>query len=142
MPRFGGENTKTTIIELLSADWYFGLLNSADVASTDWAYMSTNTTRTTGEATSAATAAIDVEDPLTFGFVAAFTTGVTQQNLPHHYDFTDNNGNGVLVATDRIFIVGANVSGTLANKYTCKLKYRLVNVGIAEYVGIVQSQQA
>ena len=63
------------------------------------------------------------------------------ETMPIHVDLTDNAGNGMLVATDRIVIYGANTSGTIAGTYVAKVLYRLKEVGIQEYVGIVQSQQ-
>ncbi len=61
--------------------------------------------------------------------------------MPIVIDTTDTDGNGILVATDRLFIVGGNLSGIVAATYVAKIMYRLVEVGITEYVGIVQSQQ-
>ncbi len=65
------------------------------------------------------------------------------QQFPIHVDLTDSNGRGILVATQTIIVHGANTSGTAATNrtYTAKCGYRLVEVGIKEYVGIVQSQQ-
>ena len=61
--------------------------------------------------------------------------------MPVIIDLTDNNGNGLLIATDKLFIVFANLNGTVVGSAVAKVKYRLSNVGITEYVGIVQSQQ-
>jgi len=57
------------------------------------------------------------------------------------FDCTDNNGNGILVATDT-FNIQLRSSQT-AQLTDCKFKvlYRFVRVGLAEYIGIVQSQQ-
>ncbi len=146
VPRFGTMKTMATIMELLSVDWYINIVDAGDIAKADWAYFTTSTTRQDGETSTLATAATDVEDPQTFGFVLvskeqATAVGINTQIFPTHIDFTDQNGNGILVATDRLFVVGGNVAGTAAGNYTAKLKYRQVNVGITEYVGIVQSQQ-
>ncbi len=146
VPRFGTTQTKATIIEMLSVDWYINILNQGDTSSTDWAYLSTNTNRVSGDSSTAASQLVDVADPLTFGMVVNIkglvTSGVLQREMPQHMDFTDQNGNGMLVATDRIFVAAGNVAGAVGIEAICKLKYRLVNVGITEYVGIVQSQQA
>jgi len=54
---------------------------------------------------------------------------------------TDNMGNGILIATDRIFVVGGSFGSALVARATCKILYRQTNVGVMEYIGIVQSQQ-
>jgi len=38
-------------------------------------------------------------------------------------------------------MVTGNVDNGLASESIVKMKYRLTNIGISEYVGIVQSQQ-
>lgn len=58
-------------------------------------------------------------------------------------DFDDGAGHGILVATDKMFIqttLGTNTA-PVATKWSFKMLYRFKNVGIEEYVGIVQSQQ-
>ena len=146
VPRFGTEKTKATIMELLSIDWYLSIRDTIDTNATTWGFLSTNTTRVTGDTSTLITAAEDVEHPLTLGMtmeITAFSTsGQLEAQYPIHYEFTDMNGNGVLIATDRIFIACGAVGNGAATHATAKLKYRLVNVGITEYVGIVQSQQA
>ena len=146
VPRFGTVKDRATVVEILSLDWYINILNQGDANSTDWGFLSTNSARTLTTTSNAASQRADVEDPLTFGMVSYITglntNGLLVKSWPLHYDLTDNNGNGMIVATDRIFIVIGNVASGLATTGTCKMKYRLVNVGITEYVGIVQSQQA
>lgn len=59
-------------------------------------------------------------------------------------DLTDGQGHGVLVATDTIFFgcyAFSNIGGSLVTASgICKILYRLKEVGLAEYIGIVQSQ--
>lgn len=145
VPRFGTMKTKATIMEILSVDWYLNIADIADVGKTNWAFLSTATSRSDGDTSTLATADLDITDPLVMFFALAHLSstaaGTFRQEMPIHIDGTDNNGNGILIATDRIFIVGGNVGGTALGNYTAKVKYRLVNVGITEYVGIVQSQQ-
>jgi len=66
------------------------------------------------------------------------------QQFPIHIDLTDQNGNGMLIATQTIVVNGGNTSGTAATArtYTAKVLYRLIEVGIEEYVGIVQAQSS
>lgn len=58
-------------------------------------------------------------------------------------DLTDGAGHGVLVATDTVShgqnAVNLTFGGT--NKLLCRVLYRWKNVSLAEYIGIVQSQQ-
>jgi len=72
------------------------------------------------------------------------TTGAMYEQFPIHIDLTDGDGNGMLIATQTIVVNGANTSGTaaVARTYTAKVLYRLIEVGIQEYVGIVQAQSS
>lgn len=145
VPRFGSQQGRTTVIEVLSLDWYLGLSDISDPANQTWCYLSTGTDRISGAASALADASVDVADPLSFGFLyqhTAIAQGSYPISYPFHMDFTDNNGNGMVVATDKIFIIMGQQSGTVATNAVCKLKYRLVNIGMREYIGIVQSQQA
>lgn len=71
------------------------------------------------------------------------TAGASNVIFPVARDLTDNAGNGVLVATDNIFVTFGFVDLTIVDpvRMSVKILYRFVNVGIEEYVGIVQSQQ-
>ncbi len=145
VPRFGTLKTKATIMEILSVNWYVNIEDILDASSSNFAYLTTNTTRADADTATLASAALDVTDPKTFAFViqnASLTTsGFAITEMPQTINLTDSNGNGVLVATDKLFIVFGNVGGTAVGSAVAKVKYRLVNVGITEYVGIVQSQQ-
>lgn len=59
-------------------------------------------------------------------------------------DFDDGAGHGILVATDKMYVqttMGTNTATTDNTGWSFKMLYRFKNVGIEEYVGIVQSQQ-
>lgn len=145
VPRFGSQKNLSTIFELLAVDWYLQLENIADTTSTDWAWLSTAITRSDAETSTLATLVADVADPRAFAVCIVgktFTTsGAGVQEMPIHIDLTDNNGNGFLIATDRLNITSGNAGGAAAGTTFAKILYRLVNVGVEEYVGIVQSQQ-
>lgn len=67
--------------------------------------------------------------------IAAWQQRVTQ-------DFTDNAGNGILIATDNLYMcIGSENTGG-SDDMTWKLLYRFRTVPVIEYVGIVQSQQS
>ena len=145
VPRFGAMKTKATIFEILYVDWYMGIEDLADHENTKFAYLTTSTTRQSGDTASFPSAATDVTDPKTFAFVlrdqTLETSGASEVAMPVRINLTDNNGNGHLVATDQLSIVFADVAGSIVASAVAKVGYRLVNVGIQEYVGIVQSQQ-
>jgi hypothetical protein len=74
----------------------------------------------------------------------AFSAGGSfeqSQQLDQFYDTTDGAGHGILIATDNLFM-GVNTIGfTAAATFTMRLLYRFKEVGLDEYIGIVQSQQ-
>lgn len=63
---------------------------------------------------------------------------------PLMVDLTDGAGHGMMVATDNLFL-GIIQAGATLEPYTgtivAKLIYRFKKVSLAEYIGIVQSQQ-
>lgn len=69
------------------------------------------------------------------------TSGKTKSLLPFEQDMTDGVGHGVLVATDNLYLQCQSSATTVANTIYCNILYRWKNVGLSEYVGIVQSQQ-
>ncbi len=145
VPRFGTMKTKATIFEILAVDWYLAIENVGDGSAQEWGFLTTSTARVDAETSTLASAVVDVADPKTFAFVlqSRFTisTGAGTEQMPIHINMTDDNGNGFLVATDQLFIVGGGVANGAAGSFVAKVYYRLTNVGIQEYVGIVQSQQ-
>lgn len=60
---------------------------------------------------------------------------------PITHDLSDGDGHGVLVASDYIYIQVNSQSQGAAKTVNLKILYRFKNIPIAEYVGIVQSQQ-
>jgi hypothetical protein len=73
-------------------------------------------------------------------FTAAGSYGMIYYE-PYCFDMTDAAGHGVLIATDNMF-VGLNTTNFVAvATVNIKILYRMKNVTLAEYIGIVQSQQ-
>ena len=56
-------------------------------------------------------------------------------------DLTDGAGHGILIATDSIFIQVVSAATGNTNTAQFKIMYRWKRVSLAEYIGIVQSQQ-
>lgn len=77
--------------------------------------------------------------------VNAFTaagTGQLEENFdPQVWDFTDGAGHGVLVATDNLYCQASTNNQAAASRFDFKILYRFKKVSLAEYIGIVQSQQ-
>jgi len=145
VPRFGAQKNKATIFELLSVDWYVNIGDMLDSLATSWAWLSTIQGRVNAEVSNLATLNEDIGNARNFALVvrsrAFVTSGMQTFHMPVHVDLTDNNGNGILIATDRIQVTTGNFGGTTGGESIAKILYRLVNVGVQEYVGIIQSQQ-
>lgn len=145
VPRFGTMKTKATVFEILHIDWYVNVANISDSQSSDFAFFATQQLRSNGDTSTAASFATDMEDPTTFGGFLRHhtltTSGELVDSAPHRLDMTDSNGNGYIVATDRLFLHYGGVNQATLGSTVAKVSYRLVNIGITEYVGIVQSQQ-
>lgn len=76
--------------------------------------------------------------------VAAAMTGYSGSSIEEIMDLTDQAGNGILVATDNLFTGNIQTGATnplSGGNIGCRLLYRWKNVGLSEYIGIVQSQQ-
>lgn len=74
-------------------------------------------------------------------FTAAGTYFAYDLQSPIMIDLTDGAGHGILIATDSIFAQVASTATGNTNTANIKLLYRWKNVGLQEYVGLVQSQQ-
>lgn len=69
------------------------------------------------------------------------TSGQSIYTEPFVQDLTDGAGHGILIATDSIFVQVVSATTSATNSARIKLMYRMKNVSLAEYIGIVQSQQ-
>ncbi len=145
VPRFGTMKSKATVFEILSVDWYLAPAILTDGVHAVFGYLTTSTNRVDSEPFILQDIATDVGRPQTFAATGENNILIVQGGLnatfPRHVDLTDGAGNGILVATDTLTIVTANVDDAANAVSVAKIKYRLTNIGISEYVGIVQSQQ-
>lgn len=76
--------------------------------------------------------------------VSSFTAAGTLYQInfePHTLDLSDGAGHGILVATDNMFLQVSSVATGVTNIVAGKIKYRWKEISLAEYIGIVQSQQ-
>lgn len=140
--RLPNASGKALVVELLRA--YFDMPEIDNTNAADTFYKSTVTV---------ATKSFAAQQTLNNGAILcmaqrivhkAFTAAGSYEGIstdPLTWDFTDGAGHGVLVGTDSL-IVGIVTAG-YANPTTVTLKllYRMKEVTLAEYIGIVQSQQ-
>jgi len=73
-------------------------------------------------------------------FTAAGTAMLELNNDPHVWDFTDGAGTGLIMSTSELNFIGNSSGFTGAAIFDWKLYYRFVEIGLDEYVGIVQQQ--
>lgn len=148
VPRFGPSYNKSTVMEILSVDFYPHIESLSDTtAHILFLALSTSEIRTTSVTSTLNTFSDDIASPFVLASFlrsqnVASAVGIESIQLPFHVDMTDSNGNGVLVAGDNLYLIQGDTSAPIGSRSVMKIKYRLVNIGIAEYVGILQSQQA
>jgi hypothetical protein len=73
-------------------------------------------------------------------FTAAGSYGMVAIE-PYTVDLTDGAGHGVLVGSDSIFMGVTTTNFAGAPTFVVKILYRFKEIGLSEYIGIVQSQQ-
>lgn len=125
---------KSQVMEVLKVFAWFS--NLAEVDSQMNAFFSTKSFGTTATTPS---------EPTVFAAfqrsVALTTSGQIIDVQPYTMDLEDSAGHGFIVATDNIFLQVASTTTSATNTVRAKIYYRWKNVGLAEYVGVVQSQQ-
>lgn len=133
------------IMEILRVDWYMGISNLGDNDVIILGYLSTRPIRQTGDATTLLALSADLQNSTVMAAALSSevetTTGALHREMPQSVSMNDGNGNGTLVATSSMFATVGQFSDAAPSAATVKILYRMVNVGITEYVGIVQSQQ-
>jgi hypothetical protein len=78
-----------------------------------------------------------------------FSCSTDNESVDIH-DLTDGAGHGILIATDNIYLgVNASLSSfnlgdadPIVGGVSANLIYRFKEIGLSEYIGIVQSQQS
>lgn len=134
-----------TVMEILSVHWYLGIADANDDDSLWFGFLSTTSNRVQNETSSLGSFIQDLSQPTVFaayGLEQNFvTTGGETHVLPGIVNTNDGNGNGILVATPRFFVVQGSVAAASLSAGIVKILYRLVNIGLEEYIGIVAAQQ-
>lgn len=143
IPRSKVTGERVTVMEVLKVFFNMG---EADANPTAGGSIVTITAQLS---TASIPAGVNTDDPRVFAFAqkvvrGAFTAagsyGMTSTE-PYVFDLTDGAGHGVLVATDNIYFGLTSFGFTAAASANVKVLYRMKDVSLAEYIGIVQSQQ-
>lgn len=93
---------------------------------------------------SGGTTVLSPADPTVFAAfssqVKLTTSGLVEVDKWKEWDCTDGAGNGILVATDNIYVQVSSVTTGATNTIYGKVLYRMYGASVTEYVGIVQGQ--
>lgn len=73
-------------------------------------------------------------------FTAAGTYGTAYYD-PYEFNTNDGAGHGLIIATDNVFTTVTTFNFVAVAAFRIKMMYRMKNITLAEYIGIVQSQQ-
>jgi len=141
IPRLPTREGKNLVMEVLEVEYFLGTPTTpaAGNTATFVAAVSTNPNLL-------ATGLQIAQDPRTQSFwanaVSTITAeGVIDQEVQHEDDLTDRAGHGVLIATDQLYFQVASTNTAQPNTVVFRLLYRMKEVSLVEYIGIVQSQQ-
>lgn len=141
----GGSASNVVIIELLRIYWHFSDLPTINIATEQISEI-----RGTLSTSNNGAVNIPYGDPIVINAaqmrrIGAFTALGSYLDsvptIPIEQDMTDGAGHGMLIATDSIFLQTQSTTTSLTNSCTCRFLYRFKKVSLAEYIGIVQSQQ-
>lgn len=141
IPRYPQQNGMQIVMEILKVNFYF---TSVQLALSQLNRFLITLTTNPNKPPSVEAA---IQDPrsisqYSLGVVTAAAAGQSVIPLDFTEDLTDNAGHGLLIATDNIyFVLATQATGLSSARGLCKITYRFKQVTLAEYIGIVQSQQ-
>lgn len=127
---------RAQVMEVLKVYWYASAITVTEIDASLIAFL---TTKNFGS-----TAINYNESTIIDGFrrdIRLTTSGMYVADNPVIHDLTDNQGHGVLVASDNMYIQLQSSGTSSTNTTYVKCLYRWKDVSVQEYVGIVQSQQ-
>lgn len=145
--RFPLKNDRAMVMEILRCQWIVqdlpvqvGQVSMVGILSTS------NTSLPIGAASSLAEQfqalqSGNVIDAVSIDGILATAVGFAFASRITDHDKTDSAGHGILVATDNIFLTWATITAASIIPVCCKITYRWKEVGLSEYIGIVQAQQ-
>lgn len=137
---------KSQVMEVLKVEWSFSnanLINPLGTASTSARGYISTTSFGTAEPTNAQLGKVVSRRRIDVPAVATVANTFAVLESVWVEDLTDEAGHGYLVATDNIYLGQVQTTAStnpLTSGFQARILYRMKNVGIQEYVGIVQSQ--
>lgn len=129
---------RSTVIEILGVEWTYDGITVATAANTYAAALKTaNSAPAVGTAL-AADPSVLVQDQ--WGLYGASAASFASIPTVRYTNCQDADGHGILMAADQVFVyVGTKLTTGVMN--VCpRVLYRFKNVGLIEYVGMLQSQ--
>lgn len=146
--RFPIKSNRAMVMELLRTQWIIGdiavpaaqLSIAAGISTSNPAHLVNGTASTQADQFNAL-ASPTIVDSFSLDGIFLSAVGVVYQSRIQDHDKTDSAGHGILIATDNLYMFYSSLNGVAANVMNCKLTYRWKEVELAEYIGIVQSQQ-
>lgn len=146
VPKFSSGIDKAIVMELLGIQW--DLVNPPVPTAVSLDSLSVNVNLTTNP-THQTVLVNMIQDPRSLSTfrrqwqnVGASATSVFW-DLGEYDDLTDQAGHGILVAADNVYldVISAGTGFAIAGNVAARLFYRMKEVKLVEYIGIVQSQQ-
>lgn len=145
VPRYSATGNKSIVVEVLKIFYELDDRLPVIAAVTEHPQSLTCHFSTTNFGTTASSFANPkVFSGISIESMGAFTNAGTYRVVMHEpfvQDLTDGVGHGVLLATDSFAVQVMSHQTNKINKFKWKLLYRFKAVSLAEYIGMVQSQQ-
>lgn len=137
LDRFKANGGKVGAIEILKVFFFMNEVTPATVANNQYYQAWITTTPFTTAPTN-----YDPHVVATWTETQQFvTSGGTAISSPDIVDVTDGAGHGVIIAVDTIyFSFFTQSTGGMNGTCSVRIMYRFKNIGLPEYIGIVQSQ--
>ncbi len=138
--RYPGSRDRAVVMEILDVTFILGDL--VPVA-TNAAIVGILSTRAISVAAGQFAARTDSSNIAQFRKDLVFfsASGAVYSDGDTRIDLTDAAGHGVLVAVDQLVVSLITAATGTVNQLGVKMRYRLKEIGLSEYIGIVQSQQ-
>lgn len=137
--RVGTKGTKVTVFELLKIQFSQPTVQAEPPAATNYLEISylatgpgTNGAFSNPRVITQDTVNVRIQDS---GASFAYAIGTSPW-----IDLTDGAGHGILIGADVIYFGARHFNLTVTSTWGCKMLYRYKEVGITEYIGMVQQQ--
>lgn len=138
VPRYPGATNRAIVMEVLDVEFIISDLTQSGATQFITATLSTRTVSATPFLARIDTAVIA---QFSKDFLFATAVGFQYTDRDVRIDLTDAAGHGILVATDQMVLTVFSTATGVVNDVGARITYRLKEIGLPEYIGIVQSQQ-